>query len=159
MKIRAGEKSDMPKILELIKELASFEKEPDAVIITPEDLIKDGFSDNPLFRTFVAEIDHTVIGMALFYYRYSTWKGKTIHLEDLIVKENYRGCGAGFALYSEVIKTGYRENVKRVEWNVLDWNTPAIRFYEKSGAKVFDDWRIAQMDEKGIEQFINSISK
>ena len=94
--------------------------------------------------------------MALYYYRYSTWKGKTIHLEDLIVKENKRGTGAGFALYKEIIKQGKAKNVRRIEWNVLDWNTPAINFYEKSGAKVLGDWRVVQMDDKGIEQFLNT---
>jgi ribosomal protein S18 acetylase RimI-like enzyme len=92
--------------------------------------------------------------MALYYYRYSTWKGKTIHLEDLIVKEEKRGSGLGFKLYSEVIAQGKCDGVRRIEWNVLDWNTPAIEFYEKSGAKVFKDWLVAQMDEKGIESFL-----
>ena len=159
MNIRKGTKADMPSVLNLIKELAVFEKEPDAVVITVEDLEVDGFSENPLFHTFVAEVNAKIVGVALYYYRYSTWKGKTIHLEDLIVSEKMRGSGLGFALYSEIIKQGKKENVRRIEWNVLDWNTPAIDFYEKSGAKVFDDWRIAQMDEKGIEEFLNRNSK
>jgi GNAT superfamily N-acetyltransferase len=92
--------------------------------------------------------------MALFYYRYSTWKGKTIHLEDLIVKANQRGTGAGFALYQEIIKQGKKDNVRRIEWNVLDWNIPAIAFYEKSGARVLADWLVVQMDENGIERFL-----
>ena len=121
-----------------------------------DDLIRDGFGENPLFHTFVAEVNQEVIGIALYYYRYSTWKGKTIHLEDLIVKENKRGTGAGFALYKEIIKQGKAENVRRIEWNVLDWNTPAIDFYEKSGAKVLGDWRVVHMDDKGIEQFLNT---
>lgn len=149
----------MPSVLSLIKELAVFEKEPDAVVITVADLEKDGFSENPLFHTFVAEIDGKIVGIALYYYRYSTWKGKTIHLEDLIVNENMRGSGVGFALYSEIIKQGKKENVRRIEWNVLDWNTPAIGFYEKSGAKVFDDWRTVQMDERGMEEFLNRNNK
>jgi len=156
MTIRQGEKADMPEVLALITELAVFEKEPDAVVVTVADLERDGFSENPLFHTFVAEIDGKIIGMALFYYRYSTWKGKTIHLEDLIVKENFRGSGAGFALYSEIIKKGKKDSVRRIEWNVLDWNVQAIQFYEKSGAKVHKDWLVAQMDENGIEQFINN---
>jgi GNAT superfamily N-acetyltransferase len=101
-------------------------------------------------------VENEIIGMALYYYRYSTWKGKTIHLEDLIVKENKRGTGAGFALYKEIIKQGKVENVRRIEWNVLDWNTPAIYFYEKSGAKVLGDWSVVHMDDKGIEQFLNT---
>jgi len=154
MIIRKATKNDMPSVLELIQELATFEKEPDAVVVTVADLIRDGFSENPLFQCFVAEGDGEIIGMALYYYRYSTWKGKTIHLEDLIVKENKRGTGAGFALYKEIIKQGKAENVRRIEWNVLDWNTPAIDFYEKSGAKVLGDWRVVHMDDKGIERFL-----
>ena len=154
--IRKATKNDMPSVLELIQELATFEKEPDAVVVTVDDLVRDGFSENPLFQCFVAEVDGEIIGMALYYYRYSTWKGKTIHLEDLIVKESKRGTGAGFALYKEIIKQGKAENVRRIEWNVLDWNTPAIDFYEKSGAKVLGDWRVVHMDDKGIEQFLNT---
>ena len=156
MIIRIATKNDMPSVLELIQELATFEKEPDAVVVTVDDLVRDGFSENPLFQCFVAEVDGEIIGMALYYYRFSTWKGKTIHLEDLIVKENKRGTGAGFALYKEIIKQGKAENVRRIEWNVLDWNTPAIDFYEKSGAKVLGDWRVVHMDDKGIEQFLNT---
>lgn len=156
MIIRKATKNDMPSVLELIQELAIFEKEPDAVVVTVDDLVRDGFSENPLFQCFVAEEENEIIGMALYYYRYSTWKGKTIHLEDLIVKESKRGTGAGFALYKEIIKQGKAENVRRIEWNVLDWNTPAIDFYEKSGAKVLDDWRVVHMDDKGIEQFLNT---
>ena len=154
MIIRKATKNDMPSVLELIQELATFEKEPDAVVVTVDDLIRDGFLENPLFQCFVAEEENNIIGMALYYYRYSTWKGKTIHLEDLIVKENKRGTGAGFSLYKEIIKQGKAENVRRIEWNVLDWNTPAIDFYEKSGAKVLDDWRVVHMDEEGIERFL-----
>lgn len=154
--IRKASKNDMPSVLELIQELATFEKEPDAVVVTVDELVRDGFSENPLFQCFVAEVENEIIGMALYYYRYSTWKGKTIHLEDLIVKENKRGTGAGFALYKEIIKQGKAENVRRIEWNVLDWNTPAIDFYEKSGAKVLGDWRVVHMDENGIEQFLNT---
>ena len=96
------------------------------------------------------------MGIALYYYRYSTWKGKTIHLEDLVVKEKMRGTGAGYALYSEIIKQGKKDQVRRVEWNVLDWNTPAIDFYEKSGAKVLRDWYVVQMDEEGVNQFVDN---
>ena len=156
MIIRIATKNDMPSVLELIQELAVFEKEPEAVVVTAEDLVRDGFSENPLFECFVAEEKNEIIGMALYYYRFSTWKGKTIHLEDLIVKESKRGTGAGFALYKEIIKQGKAENVRRIEWNVLDWNTPAIDFYEKSGARVLGDWRVVHMDDKGIEQFLNT---
>jgi len=157
MKIRKGEIADMPAVLELIRELAVFEKEPHAVVVTVADLERDGFGSTPLFYTFIAEVDQVIVGMALYYYRYSTWKGKTIHLEDLIVKEAMRGAGVGFALYSAVIAQGKKDQVRRIEWNVLDWNTPAIDFYIKSGAKVFDDWRIAQMDENGINEFLSKV--
>lgn len=155
MLVRQGTKTDMKAVLSLIQELAIFEKEPDAVVITEADLTRDGFGENPLFHTFVAEENDEIIGMALYYYRYSTWKGKTIHLEDLVVRENKRGTGAGFALYSAVIEQGKKDNVRRIEWNVLDWNTNAINFYEKSGAKVLPDWRVVHMDENGIENFTN----
>ena len=157
MIIRKGTPDDMKSVLELIKELAVFEKEPEAVVISVDDLVRDGFAENPLFHTFVAEVNNEIIGIALYYYRYSTWKGKTIHLEDLIVRERNRGTGAGYALYSEIIRQGKRDNVRRIEWNVLDWNTSAIDFYKNSGAKILEDWLVAQMDEKGIDAFLNNI--
>jgi GNAT superfamily N-acetyltransferase len=156
MIIRKATPADMNSVLDLIKELAIFEKEPNAVLVTVDDLVKDGFSEKPLFHCFVAEIDSEIIGIALYYYRYSTWKGKTIHLEDLIVRENKRGTGAGFALYKEIIRQGKLDNVRRIEWAVLDWNTPAIAFYKKTGAKVLDDWRVAQMNEQGIDEFLKT---
>ncbi|RTY93948.1 GNAT family N-acetyltransferase [Flavobacterium sp. GT3R68] len=157
MTIRKGQKEDMPAVLDLIRELAVFEKEPDAVVVTVADLERDGFSENPMFQTIVAEIEDEIVGMALYYYRYSTWKGKTIHLEDLIVKEKMRGTGLGSALYKEIIAQGKKDNVRRVEWNVLDWNTPAIDFYEKSGARILHDWRVVQMDESGIDNFLDRL--
>lgn len=159
MIIRKATKNDMKSVLDLIQELATFEKEPNAVLINVDDLIRDGFSEKPLFHCFVAEVENTIIGIALYYYRYSTWKGKTIHLEDLIVREDQRGTGAGFALYSEIIAQGKRDNVRRIEWNVLDWNTPAIEFYNKTGAKLLDDWRVVQMDEAGINAFLEMNKK
>jgi GNAT superfamily N-acetyltransferase len=156
MKIRKGKSEDMVAVLDLIQELAIFEKEPDAVLITAEDLVRDGFGANPLFHVFVAEVDSEIVGIALYYYRYSTWKGKTLHLEDLVVKDKMRGTGLGYALYSEIIKQGKKDNVRRIEWNVLDWNTPAIDFYEKSGAKVLRDWDSVQMDEEGINDFLEN---
>ena len=154
MIIRKGKVTDMPSVLKLINELAVFEEEPDAVVLTVTDLERDGFGTPPLFHTFVAEMDHVIVGVALYYYRYSTWKGKTIHLEDLIVTEKMRGSGLGFALYSEIIAQGKKDKVRRIEWNVLDWNTPAIDFYKKSGAVVLNDWLVAQMDEAGIDAFL-----
>ena len=157
MNIRKGNPEDMSAVLGLIKELAIFEKEPDAVVITVEDLIHDGFGEKPLFHVFVAEVDSEIVGIALYYYRYSTWKGKTIHLEDLVVKEKMRGTGVGSALYSEIMKQGKRDNVRRIEWNVLDWNTPAVNFYKNSGAKILYDWAVVQMDEEGIHSYLEKL--
>jgi GNAT superfamily N-acetyltransferase len=156
MIIRKANAEDMKSVLGLIQELAVFEKEPDAVVVTEADLIRDGFGTNPLFCVFVAEVELQIAGIALYYYRYSTWKGKTIHLEDLIIKESMRGAGLGYALYSEIIKQGKKDNVRRIEWNVLNWNTPAIEFYKKSGANVLDDWRVAQMGENAIDYFLEN---
>jgi len=159
MNIRKGAIEDMSAVLELIKELATFEKEPNAVVVNVTDLERDGFGESPLFYTFIAEQNNEIVGMALYYYRYSTWKGRTIHLEDLIVKEKMRGSGLGFELYTAVIAQGKSDGVRRIEWNVLDWNTPAIEFYEKSGAKVLKDWLVAQMDENGINVFLEKNKK
>jgi GNAT superfamily N-acetyltransferase len=155
MIIRKATPEDMPAVLALIRELAEFEREPHAVVVTVDDLIRDGFGEKPLFSVVVGEIRGEIGGMALYYNRYSTWKGKTIHLEDLVVSETMRGTGLGLALYSEVIRQGRRDGVRRIEWNVLNWNTPAIDFYEKSGASVLPDWRVVHMDEAGIERFLN----
>ncbi|WP_284653766.1 GNAT family N-acetyltransferase [Flavobacterium terrisoli] len=157
MNIRKGTKADMKAVLDLIQELAVFEREPDAVVVTVADLERDGFGDNPLFYTFVAEVESEIVGMALYYYRYSTWKGRTIHLEDLIVKEKMRGTGLGSALYTKIMEQGKADNVRRIEWNVLDWNTPAVEFYKKSGAKVLEDWDVVQMDEQGINEFLTNL--
>ena len=155
MNIRKGEKKDMKAVLDLIQDLANFEREPDAVEVTVADLERDGFGEDPLFYTFIAEVGDKIVGIALYYYRYSTWKGKTIHLEDLIVKEDMRGAGVGFALYSKIIEQGKIDQVRRIEWAVLDWNVPAIEFYKKSGAKVLEEWRVAQIDENGINAFLS----
>ena len=157
MNIRKGTKGDMKAVLDLIRELAVFEKEPDAVVVSVADLERDGFGDSPLFYTFIAEVDSEIVGMALYYYRYSTWKGRTIHLEDLIVKEKMRGTGLGSALYTKIMEQGKADNVRRIEWNVLDWNTPAVEFYKKSGAKVLEDWDVVQMDEQGINEFLTNL--
>lgn len=155
--IRDARGEDMMQVLDLIKELALFVNEPDAVILTEEDLCRDGFGENPLFHCFVAESNMKIIGMALIYPRYSTWKGMTVHLEDLIVKEEARGYGIGSKLFGEVIKYGKNLGVKRIEWAVLDWNEPAINFYEKNGAHVLRECDAVQLDEKGIDNFISSL--
>jgi len=155
--IREGEEKDMPAVLKLIQELADFEKEPEAVEVTVEDLKNDGFGTSPLFKTFVAELDNEIVGMALFYPRYSTWKGVTIHLEDLIVSESKRNLKIGKALYSKVIEYGFKKGVKRIEWVVLDWNTPAVEFYKKTGANVMTDWNTVQMDEVAIKNYMETL--
>ena len=155
--IRFAQQSDMPKVLELIKELAVFEKEPDAVIVTEKDLIEHGFGKNPLFTCFVAESEQEIVAIALIYFRFSTWKGKTVHLEDLIVKQEFRGQGLGTLLLDEVIKYGYSQGVQRICWEVLDWNTSAINFYEKQGAKILKDWYLAQLEGDAIKNYIEKL--
>lgn len=154
IKIRKAVKNDSMAILNLIQQLADFENEPDEVEVTVADIEKDGFGNQPLFQAFVAEVDNEVVGMALYYYRYSTWKGKTIHLEDLIVSDDMRKKGIGRKLYKAILQQAYIEKVRRVEWVVLDWNTPARDFYLNSGAKILEGWETVQMDEKGIINFV-----
>ena len=144
----------MPQVLELIKELAAFENEPNAVIINEKTLIEEGFGNNPLFTCFVAEVEGEIGGMALVYDRFSTWKGRSVHLEDLVVKKQLRGTGVGKALYSRVIQYAADKKVQRLEWAVLDWNKGAIDFYKKSGATLLKDWYLVQMDEKGIKKYL-----
>jgi len=154
--IREANIGDAQSMLDLINELAVFEKLPQEVELTVGDIENDGFSDNPKFRTFVAEDnENNIIGMALFYERYSTWKGKAIHLEDLIVTESKRKFGVGKALYTAVMKHAFDNGYKRVAWDVLDWNTNAIDFYESTGANVLDDWRVVHMNEQGLKKFVN----
>jgi GNAT superfamily N-acetyltransferase len=162
--IRFATKDDTPAIMRLIQGLADFEKAPDQVVITAEDLVRDGFGIDPKFMCYVAEIRHEIhpqnesqiVGMALFYPRYSTWKGPTIHLEDLMVQEEFRGQGVGTALYRAVLSYARTRNVRRVNWEVLDWNTPAIDFYEKSGADVLKEWRVVSMDDQALSAYLNS---
>ena len=135
-KIRKATSTDMPQVLDLITELAVFENEPDAVEITVSDLENDGFGEHPVFQCFVAEVNGRVEGIALVYGRYSTWKGKILHLEDLIVSQKMRGSGLGTALLDQVVRYGNDLGVKRISWEVLDWNEPAIEFYEKKGAEI-----------------------
>ena len=154
--IREGKITDMSNVLKLIQELAHFEKAPDAVIVSVEDLERGGFGKTPLFKTFVAELNNEIVGMALFYPRYSTWKGPTIHLEDLIVTQSKRNLKIGTALYNKVIQYGFSIGAKRIEWVVLDWNKPAIEFYKKTGATILTDWHTVQMDENAIKNHIQN---
>ena len=152
--IRNAQKGDMAQVLGLIKALASFEKKPEAVEVTVETLEEDGFGKHPAFLCFVAVVDSKIEGIALVYNRYSTWKGKALHLEDLIVSEAMRGTGIGTALLDQVVKYGHALGVKRINWEVLDWNEPAIAFYEKKGAKVMRDWDVVQLSEGAINNYI-----
>lgn len=153
--IRKAEASDMASVLRLVNELAIHENEPEAVVVTVDDLIAHGTGNNPDFTCFVAETeDEGIVGIALIYYRFSTWKGKTVHLEDLVVKESRRGEGIGMALYTEVINFAYNEGVRRIEWVVFDDNYGAIGFYEASGAEVLKSWHTVQMHEDGMQKFL-----
>ena len=153
-KIRKAVSQDMPRVLELITELAVFEEEPDAVEISVSDLQNDGFGKQPAFNCFVAEVEGQIEGIALVYGRYSTWKGKVLHLEDLIVSKKMRGSGLGTALLDEVVIYGHQLGVKRICWEVLDWNEPAIEFYQKKGADVKRDWDVVHLNEVGIKNYI-----
>jgi GNAT superfamily N-acetyltransferase len=151
---RFTELKDLPGVLNLINELANFENEPDAVEITLEDLERDAFGDQPKFKCIVAVLSDRVIGMALFYPRYSTWKGPTLHLEDLIVTKSERGTGVGQSLYESFISYAHKEEVRRIEWVVLDWNVHAVNFYKNSGAQVLEDWRTVQMDQAAMSRYL-----
>jgi GNAT superfamily N-acetyltransferase len=154
--VRQGEEKDMQSVFDLITELAVFEKEPDAVDISVTDLINDGFSENPKFKIFVAEQENQIIGIALFYERYSTWKGRTIHLEDLIVTKNKQKIGAGKALYTAVLKYAFDHDYNRVAWEVIDWNQNAIDFYKSTGATYLNDWSVVQMNKENLAKFIQN---
>ncbi|HXH18170.1 MAG TPA: GNAT family N-acetyltransferase [Chitinophagales bacterium] len=129
----------MPAVLGLIRELALFEKAPDAVIVSVKDLVRDGFGRKPLFKAFVAENEKGIVGMALLYTGYSTWKGKLVYLDDLIVKASERNKGIGKLLMDEVIHYASKEKARVLKWQVLRWNKDAIRFYKRYGNIVFDD--------------------
>ena len=144
----------MREVLDLIRELARFEKEPDAVVVGTDTLVVDGFGKHPLFHCFVAEVDGSISAMALVYPRYSTWKGRVLHLEDLIVTEKMRGLGLGTALLDRVVRYGHEQGVKRISWEVLDWNETAISFYESKGARVMRDWDVVHLDEEGIQKYL-----
>ena len=152
--IRPAIASDSKAIISLINELALFEKEPESVNLVELDIEKYGFGGAPLFECLVAELENEVIGMALFSPRFSTWKGPTFHLEDLIVSEEFKGKGFGTQLYTAFICHAHKTGVQRIEWNVLDWNTPAIKFYENSGAKVLQDWNTVQMDAQAMKNYL-----
>ena len=145
--IRQGNKADLPAALELIRELAIYEKAEHEVANTVEMMEKDGFGAQPVFGFIVAEEDSgEIIGMSMYYYRYSTWKGKRMYLEDLIVKEAKRGSGVGKLLFERTIEIGKETGCTGMMWQVLDWNEPAINFYKKYNTRMEDDWINCNLD-------------
>lgn len=155
--IRKAKPTDLQHILDLIVELAVFEKEPNAVEVTVDELLSSGFGVRPDFTCFVAEINTKIVGIALVYTRFSTWKGRVLHLEDLIVSEAMRGQGIGSALLDQVVRFADKLKVKRISWEVLDWNTPAIEFYEAKGADVKRDWDVVHLNEEGIKNYLSKL--
>ena len=151
--IRQSQKEDMPKVLEFIQELATYEKAPDEMVNTVEDLEKNGFGDNKVFDCIVAEVENIVVGFALYYTGYSTWKGRTLYLEDFLVSEDYRGKGIGKLLFNQVILEAKKRNVKRMDWQVIDWNEPAINFYNKYNARLDGEWINGRLFEEDIRNF------
>jgi GNAT superfamily N-acetyltransferase len=139
--IRKAMASDCPRMMELIRELAVFEKAPGEVTVSLEHFIETGFGNNPVWKAFVAlDSEEKIIGISLYYMRYSTWKGLRLYLEDLIVTEAVRGKGVGKKLFDETIEEARRLKVTGMMWQVLDWNQPAIDFYTKYGAEVSSEW-------------------
>lgn len=138
--LRAAIKEDCPQLMDLIKELAVYEKEPDAVTVSMEHFVDSGFGANPVWWAVVAEVDGKVVGCALYYIRYSTWKGQRMYLEDLIVNEAWRGKGIGKALLDELIQIAKDKGYNGIMWQVLDWNEPAINFYKKYNANFDNEW-------------------
>lgn len=154
--IRKGEKKDIPAVLSLIRELAVYEKAPHEVTNTEADMERDGFGDQPVFRLMVAETDSQVVGMAIYFIKYSTWKGKGVYLDDIVVREPFRGKGIGAMLMDEVIRDSHRVGAKQLHWQVLDWNEPAIRFYRRYRASFDSEWINCKLDEEQIRDFMNS---
>jgi len=138
--VRPATERDVPQILALVQELALYEKAPDEVENTVARMKEDGFGENRIFKAFVAEVDGTVVGTAITYFRYSTWKGKCLFLEDLVVTETMREKGVGKALFNQCMAFGKETHCKRMNWQVLDWNTPAIEFYKKYNADLDEEW-------------------
>jgi GNAT superfamily N-acetyltransferase len=146
MLIRPATPADVPTILRFIRELALYEREPEAVVATEADLLRDGFGPVPRYRALIAELDGAPAGFALCFTSYSTWRGHHgLRLEDLYVPPALRGLGIGRALLARVAKIAVAEGCPRVEWDVLDWNAPAIAVYERLGANVLTEWRIMRL--------------
>ncbi len=148
--VRLGTKEDIPGVLALIKELAEYEKASDQVALTEDQMLKDGFGRQPLYQFLVAESEGVIVGLSLFYPRYSTWKGKGLYLEDLVVTKSFRGRGLGEKLMIETAKIARDEQCTGLYWQVLNWNNPAIEFYKKWGARFDDEWINCKLDQNTL---------
>ncbi len=151
--VRRGVESDIHAALNLIKELAHFELAPNEVEVSETQMLRWGFGKEKLFDFFVAVKNGNIVGMALYYYKYSTWKGKCIFLEDIIVTESERRQGIGKMLFDEVLKVAKQEKVKRLEWQVLNWNVNAIEFYKKYNANLDNEWSNGRLVFEQIQDF------
>jgi len=149
--IRKGKPEDIPELLKLIKELAVFEKAENEVIMTEDQLLESGFGGNKQYDFIVAESGNETQGIALYFNKFSTWKGKVIHLEDLIVKQHLRQNGIGTLLFEAVIKIAKKEKAQRMEWQVLDWNKPAITFYDKYKTEYGNEWLNARLTHEQLQ--------
>jgi GNAT superfamily N-acetyltransferase len=149
--IRRATAEDAGQILEFVRALAAFERAPDAVEATEEGLIRDGFGPNPLFRCLIADYDGQPAGFALYFFNYSTWVGRPgIYVEDLFVLPEFRRKGIGRALLKQVAAIAVENGCQRLQWEVLDWNTPAIDFYRELGAEFLDEWRNVRLGSEAI---------
>ena len=153
IQIRKAVEGDVHEILALIRELAAFEHGLNQVTVSPEELLRDGFGDNALFECLVAEREGQVLGIAVYFYNYSTWNGKCLYLEDLIISREHRFEGVGSILMEELILKAQQENVKRISWQVLDWNLDAQDFYRKFGASLDNEWLNGRLDERQIRNY------
>jgi GNAT superfamily N-acetyltransferase len=154
--IRAANRADVGVILGFIRALAVYEREPDAVKATEDDLLRDGFGDNPYFACLIAEQDGVPAGFAFYFFDYSTWLGQPgIYLEDLFVHPEFRGLGIGKALLQRVAAIAVERNCGRLKWQVLDWNTPAIDFYSAMGAEFMDTWRNVRLSGESLRRLAN----
>lgn len=151
--IRKGQKKDLPALLALIQELATYEHAADQVEVTVETLEKEGFGDTPLFYFLVAEIDDQVVGTALYFHTYSTWKGRVLYLEDLVVQASFRRLGIGKLLFDRLVQEAQQLDAKRLCWQVLDWNTPAIQFYEKIQTNFDSEWINCKLTASQIQNY------
>ena len=140
IKIRPGKAKDLPEVVKMIKDLADYERSLDQVKITEEVLEKDGFGSHPYFWLLIAEKNGEIAGLAFYFIRYSTWKGKTLYLEDFIVKNEYRRQGIGTLIFEELQNIVREEELSGIVWQVLAWNDLAIEFYKKLGATISNDW-------------------